>query len=130
MMAQVNVLIAGRTYRMACADGEEDHLKGLAARLDGKIVELRGSFGEIGDGRITVMAAITMADDLSEAERRIAALEARNSRSTAPVRRWRPNSRTYAANAQVATTGRLPWPRRLPRRLARRRDASIGSPKA
>ena len=75
-MAQVSVLIAGRTYRMACADGEEDHLKGLAARLDGKIIELRGSFGEIGDSRITVMAAITIADDLSEAERRIAALEA------------------------------------------------------
>ena len=75
-MAQVSVLIAGRTYRMACADGEEDHLKGLAARLDGKIIELRGSFGEIGDSRITVMAAITIADDLSEAERRIVALEA------------------------------------------------------
>ena len=75
-MAQVNVLIAGRSYRMACNDGEEAHLKGLAARLDAKIDELRGAFGEIGDGRITVMAAITMADQLSEAERRITALEA------------------------------------------------------
>lgn len=75
-MAQINVLIAGRSYRMACNDGEEAHLKGLAARLDAKIDELRGAFGEIGDGRITVMAAITMADQLSEAERRIAALEA------------------------------------------------------
>lgn len=75
-MAQVNVLIAGRSYRMACSDGEEPHLKGLAARLDAKINELRESFGEIGDGRITVMAAITMADQLSEAERRIGALEA------------------------------------------------------
>lgn len=75
-MAHVNVLIAGRTYRMACSDGEEEHLKGLAARLDDKITELRGSFGEIGDSRITVMAAITLADQLSEAERRIAALEA------------------------------------------------------
>ena len=74
-MAQINVLIAGRTYRMACSDGEEDHLKGLAARLDEKITELKGSFGEIGDSRITVMAAITFADQLSEAERRIAALQ-------------------------------------------------------
>lgn len=75
-MAQINVVIAGRNYRMACSDGEEDHLKGLAVRLDGRITELRGSFGEIGDSRITVMAAITFADQLSEAERRIAALEA------------------------------------------------------
>ncbi len=74
-MAQVNVPIAGRTYRIACNDGEEEHLRGLASRLDGKIEELRGVFGEIGDARITVMAAITMTDELSEAERRIAALE-------------------------------------------------------
>lgn len=74
-MAQVNVLIAGKTYRIACGDGEEDHLRSLAARLDGKIEELRSAFGEIGDTRITVMAAITMTDQLAEAERRIAALE-------------------------------------------------------
>lgn len=79
-MAQVSVRIAGRVYRMACADGEEEHLTGLAARLDGRIDELRGSFGEIGDGRITVMAALTIADQLGEAERRIAALEAENDR--------------------------------------------------
>ncbi len=74
-MAQVNVRIAGRMYRMACGDGEEEHLKGLAARLDGKIDELRGTFGEIGDSRITVMAALTIADQLNEAERRVASLE-------------------------------------------------------
>ena len=74
-MAQVNVTIAGRLYRMACADGEEEHLQGLAARLEGRIGELRGTFGEIGDGRITVMAALTIADHLGEAERRIASLE-------------------------------------------------------
>ncbi len=75
-MAQVNVEIAGRIYRMACNDGEEDHLKMLAARFDGKIHTLRGTFGEIGDSRITVMAALTIADQLSEAERRVGELEA------------------------------------------------------
>ncbi len=75
-MAQVNVEIAGRMYRMACNDGEEDHLRTLAARFDGKIHMLRGTFGEIGDSRITVMAALTIADQLSEAERRIGELEA------------------------------------------------------
>ncbi len=79
-MAQVNVRIAGRVYRMACGDGEEEHLHGLAARLDAKMAELRGAFGEIGDGRITVMAALTIADQLAEAERRIATLETANDR--------------------------------------------------
>ncbi len=79
-MAQVNVKIGGRLYRMACADGEEAHLAGLAARLDGRIDELRGSFGEIGDTRMAVMAALTIADQLGEAERRTAALEGENDR--------------------------------------------------
>jgi cell division protein ZapA len=75
-MAHVTVTIAGRPYRMACADGEEQHLEGLGRQVDEKITELKRSFGEIGDQRITVMAAVTFADELAEANRRIAALEA------------------------------------------------------
>ena len=74
-MAQVTVTIAGRTYRMACGDGEEEHLTGLAAAYDAKIGELRKAFGEIGDMRLQVMAALTYADDLAEARKRVAALE-------------------------------------------------------
>jgi cell division protein ZapA len=74
-MAHVQVTIAGRSYRMACGDGEEGHLLELAAAFDGKIQELRGSFGEIGDMRLHVMAALTMADDLIETKKRITALE-------------------------------------------------------
>ena len=76
-MAQVSVVINGKTYRMACNDGEEEHLGSLAENLEQMIVRLRGEFGEIGDQRLTVMAAITMADQHAEAERRIGALEER-----------------------------------------------------
>jgi cell division protein ZapA len=72
---QVAVIISGKAYRMACGEGEEDHLKALAAVIDGKITELRGSFGEIGDMRLHVMAALMVADEQVEAKRRIAALE-------------------------------------------------------
>ncbi|MBN8999629.1 MAG: cell division protein ZapA, partial [Rhizobiales bacterium] len=58
-MAQVNVTINGKIYRMACDDGQEAHLESLAERLNETIDRLRGSFGEIGDQRLTVMAAIT-----------------------------------------------------------------------
>ena len=75
-MPQVTVTIAGKTYRMACAEGEERHLEGLAASYDAKIEEMRASFGEIGDMRLHVMAAIAQADELHETKRRIAALEA------------------------------------------------------
>jgi cell division protein ZapA len=75
-MAQVNVTIAGRPYRMACNDGEEAHLEELARVIDAKIAEMRRAFGEIGDQRLTVMAAITIADEMSEARRKIEALQA------------------------------------------------------
>jgi cell division protein ZapA len=75
-MAQVTVTIAGQTYRMACAEGEEPHLEGLAASYDARIEEMRASFGEIGDLRLHVMAAISQADELHETKRRVAALEA------------------------------------------------------
>ncbi|MBK9082204.1 MAG: cell division protein ZapA [Rhizobiales bacterium] len=73
-MAHVSVTIAGRAYRMACGDGEEAHLEALAREVDAKIADLRASFGEIGDQRITVMAALTYADELQAARRRLAAV--------------------------------------------------------
>ena len=75
-MAQVNVTIAGKSFRMACDDGQEPHLIGLAQRVNAVIDRLRERFGEIGDQRLTVMAAITMADQSSETERRVKELEA------------------------------------------------------
>jgi cell division protein ZapA len=74
-MPQVTVTIAGRAYRMACGEGEEPHLEALAAIFDGKITEMRESFGEIGDMRLHVMAALTLADDLAETRKRKEALE-------------------------------------------------------
>ncbi len=74
-MAHVQVTIAGRSYRMACGDGEEAHLSALASSFDAKIGEMRSSFGEIGDMRLHVMAALMMADELAEMRRRIEALE-------------------------------------------------------
>jgi len=75
-LAQVPITIAGRTYRMACGEGEEAHLEGLAAELESRISELRGAFGEIGDQRLIVMAALAFADERFEALKKIKALEA------------------------------------------------------
>lgn len=65
-MSQVTVTINGRQFRMACEDGQEGHLLGLAQDLDRRIENLRKNFGEIGDTRLTVMAALTVADELTE----------------------------------------------------------------
>jgi cell division protein ZapA len=68
-MAQVSVSIGGRAYRLACNPGEEAHLEALARGVDDKIREMRASFGEIGDQRLVVMAALTIADELTEARK-------------------------------------------------------------
>jgi cell division protein ZapA len=75
-LGQVTVTIAEKAYRIACEDGQEDHLRRLGGEVDAKIGEMRRSFGEIGDSRLTVMAAITFLDEREELRSRIAALEA------------------------------------------------------
>jgi cell division protein ZapA len=74
-MPQVNVTINGRSFRMACEDGEEAHLLRLAEDLDQRIGRLRGRFGEIGDTRLTVMAALTLSDELAETRDKLQRLE-------------------------------------------------------
>ena len=74
-MSHVNVTINGRQYRMACEEGQEARLLNLAGNLETRIQSLRGKFGEIGDARLTVMAALTVCDELLDADQRIRALE-------------------------------------------------------
>jgi cell division protein ZapA len=74
-MAQVKVTISGRVYRMACDDGQEERLAGLARDLEHRIQALRSSFGEVGDQRLAIMAALMLADELHETQRRLAGVE-------------------------------------------------------
>src|SRR5262249_59513298 len=74
-MPQVSVTINGRPFRMACENGEEPRLMRLAEDLDGRIAKLRASFGDIGDTRLTIMAALALADELSEKKEKLQRLE-------------------------------------------------------
>jgi cell division protein ZapA len=75
-MAHVTVTISGRQYRMACEDGQEAHLERLATDLDRRVNQLRGTFGEIGDNRLLVMAALTRSDELAEMTQRLHRVQA------------------------------------------------------
>jgi cell division protein ZapA len=75
-MAQVTVQIGGRDYKMACGEGEEEHLLSLGRMVDERHGQLKGQFGEVGDIRLSVMTAIMMADELNEATRKNDALAA------------------------------------------------------
>jgi len=72
---EVNVEINGRKYRMACEEGQQQHLIGLAERFNTQVEQIKDAVGEIGDNRLTVMAGIAVVDELAEAEKRNKALE-------------------------------------------------------
>jgi cell division protein ZapA len=122
-MSQVNVTINGRPFRMACEDGQEDHLVNLARELDKRIEGLRVKFGEIGDTRLTVMAALTVADELAEMGTRIKRLEEefaalQDSRVVAADRSK--NTQATLAAALIAAAERVEG-------IAKRLNQTIGS---
>jgi cell division protein ZapA len=63
-MSAVNVLVNGRSYNIACNDGEEEHLQRLAAMVDAKLIDLVKMVGQIGDQRLMLMAGLLLADEL------------------------------------------------------------------
>ncbi len=75
-MAQVTVNIDGKAYRMACEEGQEEHLTDLAGRFDRYVSHLKSQFGEIGDLRLTVMSGIMVMDELHEVQSKLRGLEA------------------------------------------------------
>lgn len=75
-MSHINVTINGRQFRMACEEGQEVRLLKLAESFESRIQMLRGKFGEIGDARLTVMAALMACDELVDAGNRVRTLEA------------------------------------------------------
>ncbi len=84
----IDITVLGRTYKVACADGEREALLRTAVYLDAKMNEIRNAGKVSGTERIAVMAALNIAHellttklgggfDIGEAKRRIAAVEAK-----------------------------------------------------
>ncbi|MBK0398015.1 cell division protein ZapA [Limibaculum sp. M0105] len=73
-MAEVTVDVGGRSYRLACENGEEEHLAALCARIDAEARRLARGMGQMPEGRLMLMSALMVADRLHDAEKEIAAL--------------------------------------------------------
>jgi cell division protein ZapA len=102
-MNHINVSINGRQYRMACEEGQETRLMRLAESLESRVESLRGKFGEIGDQRLTVMAALTACDELLDANARLEKLE----QELASLRDVRVAATDRARATQVAVANAL-----------------------
>jgi len=70
-MPLVNAMVNGRAYTIACDEGEEEHLRELASYVDGKVRELLGSVGQVGDTRLMLMAAILITDEFFHATEKL-----------------------------------------------------------
>jgi cell division protein ZapA len=66
-MAQVTVTVNGRPYQMGCDDGEEGHVRELAAFIDSHVQNLVREVGQVGEARLLLMAAMLVSDELATA---------------------------------------------------------------
>ena len=99
-MAEITLTIDSKQFRMACEDGQEAHLMKLAAHVDSRIRMMRESFGEIGDMRLTVMAALMVADEFFEEKRKQEAMG--SERATEIAAREASAQGEYARDAAIA----------------------------
>ena len=102
-MNHINVTINGRQYRMACEEGQEARLLKLAESLESRVANLRGKFGEIGDARLIVMAALTVCDELVDASQRLRIVE----EELEGLRDFRVTSTDHAKATQIAVAKAL-----------------------
>jgi cell division protein ZapA len=66
-MGQVSVPVNGRSYAIICEDGQETRIRRLAQYVDAKVAEFVGSVGQAGEARLLLLAALVIADELSDA---------------------------------------------------------------
>ncbi len=72
-MAQVDIMVNDRAYKVTCDDGQEQRLFRLAGDFDLRVRALSKDLGQIGDARLMLLAALTVCDELAEARKEIAA---------------------------------------------------------
>ena len=65
-MSNLNLSIGGRTFTVACAPGEEDHVATLGRMIDEKLQAMNGAGGQ-SEARMLLFAALLLADEVHEA---------------------------------------------------------------
>ena len=65
-MAEVDLIIAGRPYRVACRSGEEENLRAAARLVDAKSREAISGLGTLSEARQLLFAGLLLADQLIE----------------------------------------------------------------
>ena len=74
-MGDVTITLNGRTYRLECGEGEEAHLIALAEYFSSHVETMKKKFGQVGDDRLILMAALMVTDELWELKRQVQELK-------------------------------------------------------
>ena len=66
-MAEVALTINGHLHSLTCDDGQEARLRRLGEFVDARVARFVGSVGQVGEARLLLLAALVIADELSDA---------------------------------------------------------------
>ena len=65
-MAQISLKINGYAYTVGCEDGQEEHLRAMAAAVEERMSRIKALGGQSGESRLLVLSALLMADELHD----------------------------------------------------------------
>ena len=68
-MADVDITINGRSYRISCKDGEEERIKSLAILINNQVQKLSEKIGQLGEARMILLASLVLLDKSEEVEK-------------------------------------------------------------
>jgi len=75
-MAQVTVQVNGRPYPVGCEDGQEGHVRELAAQFDTQVRQVAAEVGQLAESRLFLMGGLLLADELGDLRARLADAQA------------------------------------------------------
>ena len=68
-MNDVKLSVGKRTYTLACAEGEEDHLRHLAGMVDARLAAIGADLMGQTEAKNLLIAALILADEVHEAKK-------------------------------------------------------------
>lgn len=100
-MPQVEIAIGGRTFEVACQDGEEHFLHSAAAMLDAEAAHLADQIGRMPESRMLLMAGLMLADKTAGLEDKVRQLEAEAAKTRAQIEMMQAQPRPEPMRVEV-----------------------------
>jgi cell division protein ZapA len=84
-MAEISININGRSYGIACDDGQERRVRELASYVDSRLREIARAGAASNESHLLVLTSIILADEIAEARSGIGQHAARHAPAQTPI---------------------------------------------